>query len=33
MQINVKKTKTMEVSKKNPVPDANILIDETPIAQ
>ena len=33
MEINVKKSKTMVVSKKNPVPDANILIDETPIEQ
>ena len=33
MEINVKKTKTMVVSKKNPVPDANILIDVTPIEQ
>ena len=33
MEINVKKTKTMVVSKKNPVPDTNILIDETPIEQ
>ena len=29
----MKKTKTMVVSKKNPVPDANILIDVTPIEQ
>ena len=33
MEINVKKTKTMVVSKKNPVPEANVLIDETPIEQ
>ena len=33
MEINVKKTKKMVVSKKNPVPDANILIDVTPIEQ
>ena len=33
MEINVKKTKTMVVSKKNQVPDANILIDVTPIEQ
>ena len=31
MEINVKKTKTMVV--KNPMPDTNILIDETPIEQ
>ena len=33
MEINVKKNKKMAVSKKNPVPDANILKDETPIEQ
>ena len=33
MEINVKKTKKIVVSKKNPVPDANILKDETPIEQ
>jgi len=33
MEMNVKKTKAMVVSKKNPVPGANILIDETSIEQ
>ena len=33
MKINAKKTKAMVVSKKNPVPDASILIDGTPIEQ
>ena len=33
MEMKLKKTKIMVVSRKSPVPDANILIDGTPIEQ